>query len=188
MIGAIGNQCADRPRTGFDSRTIFEFAAADFAYVPGNRRKSSRGDKGVNEQQDPFLRLLESYKAAVLAKDVEAFLAIYDDDLHVFDMWGKWSLRGLDLWRGLIDEWFSSLGDEHVVVSFDEAASTQIGGLVVGHAILKYTALSAEGREIRSLDNRMTVAARETHESWKIFHEHTSAPIDPASAKAILQR
>jgi ketosteroid isomerase-like protein len=39
------------------------------------------------------------YKAAARTKNVEAFLAIYDDDVHVFDMWGMWSLRGIEAWR-----------------------------------------------------------------------------------------
>jgi ketosteroid isomerase-like protein len=142
----------------------------------------------VSEPRDIFLHVLESYKAAVRAKNVEAFLDMYADGVHVFDMWGTWSLRGIDAWRSIVVDWFSSLGNEHVVVSIDEAHSTQIGELAVGHAILTYTAMSTDGHEIRSLSNRMTIALRRSGESWKIFHEHTSAPIDHASAKAILQR
>ena len=142
----------------------------------------------MNESGDPFLDALESYKAAVRAKNVDAFLAIYDNDLQVFDMWGQWSLRGIETWRHLVAEWFSSLGDEYVVVVADEAASTRVGELAIGHAMLTYTAHAADGREIRSLNNRMTIAMRRTGGSWKIFHEHTSAPIDHASAKAMLRR
>ncbi|MBC7990165.1 MAG: nuclear transport factor 2 family protein [Luteimonas sp.] len=142
----------------------------------------------MNQSHDPFLQVLESYKAAVRAKNVDAFLAIYDDDVHVFDMWSTWSLRGIEAWRAMAVGWFSSLGTEHVVVSADEAQTTEIGQLLVGHAILTYTAMSAEGKELRSLDNRVTMALRRTGSAWKIFHEHTSAPIDHRSTKAMLRR
>jgi ketosteroid isomerase-like protein len=142
----------------------------------------------MSESHDPFLQVLDLYKAAVRAKDVDAFLAIYDDDVHVFDMWGTWSLRGIEAWRNIAVDWFSSLGTEQVVVSADEVTTTRIGQMAVGHAILTYTAMSAEGKKLRSLNNRITVALRRTGEAWKIFHEHTSAPIDHQSTKAMLQR
>lgn len=142
----------------------------------------------MSEAHDPFVQALNAYKAAVYAKDVDAFAALYDDDVHVFDMWGAWSLRGIEAWRGMAVDWFSSLGTERVVVDADDMQSTVIGDLAVGHAILTYTALSATGETLRSLDNRITLALRKAGDSWKIFHEHTSAPIDHLSTKAMLQR
>ena len=32
--------------------------------------------------------LLRTYREAALAKDVEAFIAIYDENIEVFDAWG----------------------------------------------------------------------------------------------------
>ena len=141
----------------------------------------------MSERPDPFLQMLGSYKAAVLAKDVDAFAALYDDDVHIFDMWGTWSLRGVEAWRNMAADWFSSLGTERVIVDAKEAKTTMIGELAIGHAILTYTAVSTDGKELRSLNNRITVALRRTGESWRVFHEHTSAPIDHQSTKAILQ-
>jgi len=141
----------------------------------------------MSEQTNPFLQLLDSYKAAVLAKDLDAFAALYDNDVHVFDMWGTWSLRGIEAWRNMAADWFSSLGTERVIVRAREAQATLTGELAIGHAILTYTGVSAEGKELRSLSNRITMALRHTGESWKIFHEHTSAPIDHQSTKAMLQ-
>jgi uncharacterized protein (TIGR02246 family) len=138
--------------------------------------------------EDPFLRLLTLYKAAVLAKDTGAFLALYSPDLHVFDMWGNWSLRGIESWRAMADQWFSSLGTEKVVVTFDEVESTIAGDLAIGHAILTFTAISAEGERVRSLSNRITVGLRKVDGCWKVFHEHTSAPIEHESTKALLHR
>ncbi|WP_404615795.1 nuclear transport factor 2 family protein [Rhodanobacter hydrolyticus] len=86
----------------------------------------------------------------------------------------------------MADGWFSSLGTERVVVDVRDAQSTVAGALAIGHAILTYTAVSAEGKELRSLSNRITIGLKRSDESWKIFHEHTSAPIDQQSLKAIL--
>ena len=141
----------------------------------------------MTEPVDPFADMLDAYKAAVLKKDVDAFAALYDNDVHVFDMWGAWSLRGLAAWRHMAIEWFSSLGSERVVVSVSAAQSTVIGELAVGHAILTYTALSAEGEELRSLNNRITVALKRSDGLWRVIHEHTSAPIDHQSLKAVLR-
>ncbi len=142
----------------------------------------------MNEAHDPFSQVLAAYAAAVHAKDADAFAAMYDDDVHVFDMWGSWSLQGIAAWRAMAADWFSSLGAERVVVKADEIQTTHAGELAIGHAILTYTALSAEGEELRSLNNRITMALKKTGDSWKVFHEHTSAPVDHASAKVILQR
>ena len=142
----------------------------------------------MSQTPDPFLQILEAYRAAVLAKDIEAFLALYDTEVHVFDLWGAWSLHGLEAWRGMAVEWFASVGEEWIVVDIDQARSTCSGELAIGHAFLTYTAISADGQELRSLDNRITAAMRKVDGIWKIFHEHTSAPIDHSSLKAVLRR
>jgi len=139
-------------------------------------------------ENNPFSCALAAYVEAVLAKDVDAFAALYDQDIHVFDMWGTWSLHGLAAWRDMATGWFSSLGDERVVVTSDNEDSTVAGDLAIGYAILTYTAIAPDGTTLRSLSNRATMALRKTGDSWKIFHEHTSAPIDHQSQQAILRR
>ncbi|TJZ74199.1 YybH family protein [Chitiniphilus eburneus] len=138
------------------------------------------------EPPDPLAAILAAYQAAVLAKDVDAFAALYDDDVYVFDMWDTWSLQGIAAWRGIAGAWFSSLGAEQVYVRIREARCIVADTLAVGHAILTYTACSAEGRPLRSLDNRITLGLQRRGTVWKIVHEHTSAPIDHRSLHATL--
>ena len=142
----------------------------------------------INRVSDPFIKAIDSYREAVLAKDADAFAALYGDDVHVFDMWDKWSLRGVQSWRNMATEWFSSLGSERVIVSVCDVESTLSGDLAFGHAILTYTAVSAEGNELRSLSNRITLVLKRSGESWKVIHEHTSAPIDHDTLKAKLHQ
>jgi ketosteroid isomerase-like protein len=142
----------------------------------------------MKEIASPFQQLLDQYQAAVLAKDVAAFTALYDDEVEVFDMWGSWSLSGIDAWRAMATGWFASLGTETVVVTASEVHAAQSGELAIGHALLTFTAIAASGERLRSMSNRITVGMKRSGHGWKVFHEHTSAPIDPQSIKAILER
>ena len=142
----------------------------------------------MNQTTDPVAHALAQYKATAYAKDVDAFVSLYADDVHVFDMWNQWELRGIDAWRGMAEGWFGSLGTERVVVSFSDVAATVSADIALGHATVTYTAVSAEGKQLRSLDNRMTIALRRTGDTWKIFHEHTSGPIEHVSMKGMIKR
>jgi uncharacterized protein (TIGR02246 family) len=133
-------------------------------------------------------QVIEDYRSAVGAKDVEAFVALYDDDVEVFDTWGSWSHDGSEAWRAVVVEWFGSLGDNTIRVEFqdvEEIRGDQIGSV---HAFVTYRGISSEGKELRSMTNRLTWVLKRNASIWKIAHEHTSAPVDPESGKGMLQR
>jgi uncharacterized protein (TIGR02246 family) len=132
--------------------------------------------------------LLDAYRDAVYAKDVEAFVAIFADDVRVFDMWGTWSHDGIDSWREMAEGWFGSLGDELVRVEFDDVQATAGDDLAVVSAFVTFAGLSAAGEQLRSLNNRLTWGLRKTDGAWKVVHEHTSAPIEMATGKVNLER
>jgi uncharacterized protein (TIGR02246 family) len=141
------------------------------------------------ENEHVIETLQETYKSAVFAKDLEAFIAIYDEDIEVFDTWGaRWIYQGLDSWRGMAKEWFGALGDERVQVAMDNVHIKQMQTAAFVSAFLTYTALSTEGRPLRSLQNRMTWVVESKQGLWKIIHEHTSVPVDQATLQAILRR
>lgn len=87
----------------------------------------------------------------------------------------------------MAEQWFFSLGGERVLVGISDAQSTVFEGCSFKHAILTYTARSIDGKELRSLSNRITGVLKRTDKSWKILHEHTSSPVDHGSLKAMLQ-
>ncbi len=132
--------------------------------------------------------LLDAYRDAVRAKDVDAFIAIFADDVRVFDMWGTWSHDGIDSWREMAVGWFGSLGDELVQVDFDDVQTTIGDDTAVLSAFVTFAGLSADGAELRSMNNRLTWGLRKTGGSWKVVHEHTSAPVEPASGTVDLSR
>src|SRR4051812_2466506 len=86
--------------------------------------------------------LFDRYTDAVAARDVDAFVALFDDDIHVFDMWGVWSYRGLDAWRRMTEEWFGSLGDEQVAVRFDDVETQVDGDSALALAYVSYAAIA----------------------------------------------
>ena len=52
-------------------------------------------------------RVLESYKASVYAKDVGAFMRLYDPKVRIFDAWGIWSYEGAAAWPTAVEAWFT---------------------------------------------------------------------------------
>jgi len=123
-------------------------------------------------------QILEAYAAAVRAKDVDAFMDLYADDVRNFDLWNEWSYDGKDALRGMVAEWFGSLGDdEEVLVEWDDVRE-QPGEDVAGlSAFLTYSAVTPAGEKLRSMNNRLTwVLRRNADGAWQIAHEHTSAP------------
>jgi uncharacterized protein (TIGR02246 family) len=133
--------------------------------------------------------VVDGYAAAVRDKDVDAFVALYDPDVQVFDMWGAWAYRGADAWRAMATEWFGSLGTDQVAVEMDDVETVASGDVAVVHAFVTYKGLSAEGRELRAMTNRLSWALRrQPGGEWKIVHEHSSAPADFETGKVVLRR
>ncbi len=128
----------------------------------------------------------EAYRAAVFAKDVDAFIALYDADVRVFDLWDDWSHDDASSWCDTVDGWFGSLGNERVAVAFESIVATGSDALIVAHAFVVYSSIDANDRPLRSMRNRLTWILRRDDGRdgpWKIAHEHTSAPVDGATFK-----
>jgi ketosteroid isomerase-like protein len=137
---------------------------------------------------DPRLACVcNGYVRAVQEKDVAAFLALYHPDARVFDTWGVWAYAGEKERRKVIEDWFSSLGDERVGVTFDRVETTVTAGLAMLSARVVYVGLSATGVELRGMQNRLTWVLQPNGEEWKIIHEHTSVPMG-SDLKGRLQR
>ena len=132
--------------------------------------------------------ILDAYAAAVYDRDAEAFLRLYDTKARVYDTWGVWVYEGTASRRLAIEGWFSSLGQERVKVSFDDVQITEDQALAVLTATGRYAAISADGVEIRSMQNRFTWVLQRKDGDWAIVHEHTSVPIGFSDLKGILQR
>ena len=114
-------------------------------------------------------------------------MRLYDPRVRVFDAWGVWSYEGSAAWRRAVEGWFGSLGNEKVKVTFDDVQTSPGRESSMVTAVVTYAGVSAEGRELRAMQNRLTWVLRTT-DDLRIVHEHTSAPIGFTDSKAILQR
>lgn len=132
--------------------------------------------------------LFETYKNAIFQKDVDAYASVFDEGVRVFDMWQQWSYEGLAVWRKMANEWFSSLGTDRDVVSFDDIQINATGEMAVTSAIVTFTAVSEKGETLRYLQNRLTWVVQKKERGWKIIHQHTSGPVDFNTMKVILKR
>ena len=132
--------------------------------------------------------LASAYVAAVYSKDPQAFLALYDEDVVVFDAWDQWISRGRAAWSAMVENWFDSLGEERVRVSITPVFSHVEGDLGTVCAIVRYAGLSAAGEELRALENRHTWTLKRRKTGWVILHEHSSSPADFKTMKVKLQQ
>jgi uncharacterized protein (TIGR02246 family) len=141
----------------------------------------------VSDDYRPIRQLLADYAAAVLAKDVDAFVALYADDALIFELWGQWT-HDLASWREMATGWFAFLGEERSIVEPADVRCSVSGDMAMLTASLTYRAVDAVGKELRSLDNRLTWVLRQRGARWQVVHEHTSVPLSHEDGKGIFKR
>ena len=141
----------------------------------------------MSDTDPPIRQLLAGYQAAVLAKDVDAFVALYADDVLVYELWGTWT-HDIASWRAMARGWFEFLGHERCVVEAHDVKTTVAGDMALLTALLTYRAVDASGQEGRSLDNRLSWVARRRAGRWQVVHEPTSVPIAHADGKGLFKR
>ena len=56
----------------------------------------------------PVARLVDAYRASVAARDIEAFMRLYDPAVRIFDAWGVWSYEDAAAWRVAVEGWFAT--------------------------------------------------------------------------------
>jgi uncharacterized protein (TIGR02246 family) len=159
--------------------------------LPG-RWKATHGPPPVKEprmsaESSPVTDALEAYSATVLAKDLDAFLDLYADDVVVFDGWQKWEYRGTTEWRPAIEAWFAGLGEKTCEVRFSEISATVGDYAAFAHAFVRYAGVNPDGSEAESMMQRLTIGLTKFDGDWKITHEHTSLPLDMKSGNPIVE-
>jgi len=141
----------------------------------------------VSDADQPLLAALAAYQAAVLAKDVDAFVSIYADDAQIFKLWGTW-VHDIASWREMATGWFAFLGDQRSIVEAHGVRTQVSGDMAMLTASLTYRAVDVAGQELRSLDNRLSWVLRQRGGRWQVVHEHTSVPLAHEDGKGIFKR
>lgn len=133
-------------------------------------------------------RVMDQYAAAALARDAAALIRLYDPKARIFDAWGVWEYADLAQWQLAVEGWFSSHPDEKIVVSFQDVhvlGSRELAGV---SATVTYAGVSAQGEQVRSMQNRISWVLRTSGHVLRIAHEHTSSPVGFEDQKAILRK
>jgi ketosteroid isomerase-like protein len=142
-----------------------------------------------DEPELPIIQILSLYSQAVFDKNIEGYLNLYAEDAKVFDLWGpEWLCHAPETRRASTKDWFKSLKKERILVEFEEIQVEQTFQMGFLSAFVKYTAISPKEEVLRSLENRFTCVIEPREGAWKITHQHTSGPINPADMKGLVQR
>lgn len=126
------------------------------------------------------------YQEAAWKKDTAAMISLYDDEVEIFDMWDHGYIADAAVWKNIIIDWLESLGEEKVKVAFERETIHQSGTVGFASALIQFQAISKEGDVVRSMKNRITLGFNKRATGWKVFHQHTSAPISGDGLTAVL--
>lgn len=119
--------------------------------------------------------VFDRYAAAVKASDADALMALYADDVHVFDMMEPFERHGRESGREMIQSW---LGDTSATQDCDieDLQVIESGDLAAVRAAVRYGVTMADGTH-HTMWNRATWTLRRIDGAWKIVTEHTSVPL-----------
>jgi ketosteroid isomerase-like protein len=142
----------------------------------------------VREIEPSLAKVIAAYKAAIAARDIEAFIRLYDPAVRVFDTWGVWSYEGAAAWQVAIEGWFAAHPNDKFKVSFEDVSSVSTPAFATVSAIVTYAVVSAQGEPVNTMQNRLTWVLKTSGHVPRIIHEHTSAPAGYEDGKVMLQR
>jgi len=126
------------------------------------------------------------YSNAVWEKDSNKLLNLYDSDAIQFDMWDVGFYANLSKWTPGIQHWLASLGDERVEVRIEVLQKSESINMGFISGFIQFTAISIKDEKLRTMKNRITAVFMKKQDSWKVVHQHISAPIDSKNFTAIL--
>jgi ketosteroid isomerase-like protein len=128
--------------------------------------------------------ILQIYIDAIVNKDIDKLMSLYDEDVRQFDTWDKWEADKAQLRRDF-EGWFEWTGEDHNHPVFKDVRMLQEEKLVVLNGYTIFTKMNPPGEAIESIKNRFTFVLIYENEVWKIWHEHYSIPVEMENLKGI---
>jgi ketosteroid isomerase-like protein len=125
------------------------------------------------------------WERAVRATDLEAIMAAYTTDVLAFDAIAALQFKGADAYR---KHWETCLSFMQGPMIFEvhDLSITARDDVAFAHYLCWCGHTGEDGKEHAGF-MRATVCLRQINGSWKIVHEHFSAPFDPESGKALFE-
>ena len=114
--------------------------------------------------------LIEAWRQAVLAKDVDALVSHYAPDVVVFDVVPPASMKGIEHYRENWRRWFDSMKGPLTFEMRDVQVAAS-GDLAYAHSV-NHVAVGEQEDIVRA-----TVCFRKIGGDWRVVHEHASVPL-----------
>ncbi|QXE11279.1 MULTISPECIES: YybH family protein [Pseudomonas] len=127
--------------------------------------------------------LINTYREAVMTKNVDKVMALYADDIVSFDAIKALQFKGKAAYRAHWEACMQMCPGPHVF-EFHEIAIETADNLAFAHWVTHCGGTNDKG-ETQSCWMRATACYRPVNGTWKIVHEHWSAPFDPMSGSTL---
>ena len=128
-------------------------------------------------------KMLDDWAMKFRAKDLDGIMSIYSPDIVSFDAIAQLQFKGRDAYR---KHWEMCLSFCQGPITFEvrDLNITVGDGVAFTHALNRCGGTDENGEEKASW-MRATICLRKIDGSWKVAHEHYSAPFDMESGKAL---
>jgi uncharacterized protein (TIGR02246 family) len=129
-----------------------------------------------------ILQLVDQWKHALCARDLDALMQHYASDVVFFDAVPPHEHRGADAYRRTWEAMFDFLPPRLDSETRDMSIRTS-GDLAVMHCLQRL--VNADTGEAATCGwVRVTVCYERQQGAWRVVHEHVSVPFDPATSQA----
>jgi len=127
--------------------------------------------------------LIDTYRQAVQAKDVDKVMSLYDESIVSFDAVIALQFKGKPAYRAHWQACMEMCPGPHVF-EFQDITITAAEDVGFAHWLV-YCGGTNEQGETQACWMRATAAYRHIGGQWRIVHEHWSAPFDPQSGTTL---
>src|SRR5262249_60492915 len=127
---------------------------------------------------------LDSWTKAFTAKDVDAIMALYADDIVAYDIVPPLQYVGKSEYRSDYQQFLSQYDNLHVEVRDLHIGATGDFAYAAGLELISGTLNNGQKSKVRL---RFTSLVRKSGGHWLDFHDHVSVPADIESGKAMLE-
>ena len=136
----------------------------------------------ASSPESEIIDLIEKRAAATRAKDVDAAIAPFADDVRTFDVVNPLERVGVAGVRPRTAEWFSGF-DGPIGYELEDLRVAVGDDVGFAHCLYRVSGSLASGEEL-GMWNRATFCFRRIDGAWRIVHEHDSVPFDPVTGMA----
>jgi len=127
--------------------------------------------------------IIDTYRQAVMTKDVDKVMTLYADDIVSFDAIKALQFKGKEAYRAHWIACMEMCPGPHIF-EFHEIAIETGDSIAFAHWVANCGGTNDKG-ETQSCWMRATACYRLVDGAWKIVHEHWSAPFDPMTGSTL---